>query len=418
MKILVVIDMQKDFIDGSLGTKEALAIVEPVAEKIRDYKKQGIKIIFTRDTHTRNYPETQEGKNLPVEHCIEGTPGFEIDGALDTDDSVIVNKNTFGSADLPEVIRKTAGELSNTGELEIELCGLCTDICVISNAMILKAFFPEAVISVDAGCCAGVTPESHVNALNAMKMCQIKIYGNTLCKKKKYDCPSVAADIVVFSVRDTRPESYREPEIKKFSVLLIRRGANPYMGCWAIPGGFVEKNETVEQAAYRELKEETGIENVTLRQLQVFSQPDRDKRGWVMSSAFMALAESEQLHVVSGDDAADAKWFETELTETGIEELDDQEEPDGKTVGKEWEKGKIRLYKLNLTAEQENEEEQVLTALLQIENNGYMPGAGEIKILWSRGLAFDHAAIITLAVMRLKEGLTGSGTEAGVREIK
>ena len=117
MKILVVIDMQKDFIDGSLGTKEALAIVEPVAEKIRDYKKQGIKIIFTRDTHTRNYPETQEGKNLPVEHCIEGTPGFEIDGALDTDDSVIVNKNTFGSADLPEVIRKTAGELSNTGEL-------------------------------------------------------------------------------------------------------------------------------------------------------------------------------------------------------------------------------------------------------------------------------------------------------------
>lgn len=176
MKILVVVDMQKDFINGSLGTKEALAIVGPVAEKVREYKKQGIKVIFTRDTHTGDYLETQEGKNLPVMHCVEGTPGFELDGALETDDSLIINKTTFGSVDLPEVIRKTAGDISNTGELEIELCGLCTDICVISNAMILKAFFPEALISVDAGLCAGVTPESHLNALNAMKMCQIKIY--------------------------------------------------------------------------------------------------------------------------------------------------------------------------------------------------------------------------------------------------
>ncbi|MCI8669819.1 MAG: isochorismatase family protein [Lachnospiraceae bacterium] len=394
MKILIVVDMQKDFIDGSLGTKEALDIVYPVAKKIKDYKKQGIEIIFTKDTHTGDYLETQEGKNLPVAHCIEGTPGIEIDEALDTNGSVIVNKNTFGSADLPEVIRKTAGEISDTNELEIELCGLCTDICVISNAMILKAFFPEAVISVDAGCCAGVTPESHVNALNAMEKCQIKIYGNTSYKKKKYDCPSVAADIVVFSTR--KPE-------KKISVLLIRRGADPYKGCWAVPGGFVEKNETVEEAAYRELKEETGIENVMLQQLQVFSRPDRDERGWVMSSAFMALAESNQLHIVSGDDAADAAWFEMNLTETGFEESDVLEVMERKRIREQWETEKIRLYKLTLTAEQENRE-QVLTALLQIENNGYMPGAGEVKMLWSRGLAFDHGAIIALAVLRLKEG--------------
>lgn len=403
MKILVVIDMQKDFIDGSLGTKEATAIVQPVAEKIREYKKQGIKIIFTRDTHTGDYLKTQEGKNLPVEHCIEGTAGFEIEGVLDTDGSVIVNKNTFGSAGLPDVIRTAAGEISNTDGLEIELCGLCTDICVISNAMILKAFFPEAVISVDAGCCAGVTPESHVNALNAMKMCQIKIYGDILCKKKKYDRPSVAADMAVFSVRETRTESCREPG-KKLSVLLIRRGADPYKDCWALPGGFVEKNETVEQAAYRELKEETGIENVTLRQLQVFSRPDRDKRGWVMSSAFMGLAESDRPHIVSGDDAADAGWFETELRETGMEEPDVLETVHENKIQEEWESGKIRLYKLKLTAERDNEE-QVLTALLQVENNGYMPGAGEIKVICSQGLVFDHGEIITLAVLKMNEGL-------------
>lgn len=435
MKILVVVDMQKDFIDGSLGTKEAAAIVEPIAKKIREYREQGIKIIFTRDTHSKNYLETLEGKNLPVEHCIEGTEGFEIDKSLDTKDSVILNKITFGSVDLPEIIRKIAGGNSNTGELEIELCGLCTDICVISNAMILKAFFPEAVISVDAGCCAGVTPESHVNAINAMKMCQIKIYENELCNRnhakkadkntgaavndekeflktynqKKYDCPSVAADMVVFSIRENRPESYRVLGEKKLSVLLIRRGAHPYMNCWAIPGGFVKRNETVEQAAYRELKEETGIQNVMLRQLQVFSRPDRDKRGWVMSSAFMALAKSEELHIISGDDAADAKWFEVELKETGTEELDKTDEKNRKKIQEEWKSGKIRLYKLVLRMEQEKEEKEAVTALILLKNSDVIPGAEDIQILWSRGIAFDHAAIMTLAVIRLREELIGSG---------
>lgn len=176
MKILVVVDMQKDFIDGSLGTKEAQGIVEPVAAKIKEYKEQGNVVIFTRDTHDKNYLKTQEGKNLPVEHCIKGTEGFEIDKSLDTGNFVILNKVTFGSMELPGIIKETVGEISNTDNLEIELCGLCTDICVISNAMILKAAFPEAVVSVNAGCCAGVTPESHANAIQAMKMCQIKIY--------------------------------------------------------------------------------------------------------------------------------------------------------------------------------------------------------------------------------------------------
>lgn len=175
MKILVVVDMQKDFIDGSLGTTEAQAIVTPVAEKITDYKNQEITVLFTRDTHYANYLETQEGKNLPVEHCIEGTEGFEIDKRLDTKGSLILNKDTFGSTNLPAVIQKIAEDASGMDNIEIELCGLCTDICVISNAMILKAAFPEALISVDAACCAGVTPESHQNAINAMRMCQIKI---------------------------------------------------------------------------------------------------------------------------------------------------------------------------------------------------------------------------------------------------
>lgn len=176
MKILVVVDMQKDFIDGSLGTAEAQAIVKPVAEKITDYKNQEIPVLFTRDTHYPNYLETQEGKNLPVEHCIEGTEGFEIDKRLDTKDSLILNKETFGSVNLPAVIQKIAEDADGMENLEVELCGLCTDICVISNAILLKAAFPEILVSVDANCCAGVTPESHENALNAMKMCQVKIY--------------------------------------------------------------------------------------------------------------------------------------------------------------------------------------------------------------------------------------------------
>ena len=168
--ILIVVDMQNDFIDGALGTKEAVAIVPKVEEKIRNFDGE---VFFTRDTHENWYLETQEGKNLPVVHCIRDTEGWQIRKELDalrkTDP---VDKDTFGSTDL-------AGELVAINEDEeigsITLVGLCTDICVISNALLIKASLPEIPIYVDASCCAGVTPESHENALKAMEMCQIKI---------------------------------------------------------------------------------------------------------------------------------------------------------------------------------------------------------------------------------------------------
>lgn len=169
MKYLIVVDMQKDFIDGSLGTKEAVAIVPNVVEKINNFDGE---IIFTRDTHQENYMDTQEGKNLPVMHCIENTEGWEIAKELKElpayEKAEIINKPTFGSMDL-------ALYLLGKGDAEsVELIGLCTDICVISNALLVKAAMPEVPVSVDASCCAGVTPESHDNALAAMRMCQIK----------------------------------------------------------------------------------------------------------------------------------------------------------------------------------------------------------------------------------------------------
>ena len=171
MKALVVIDMQKDFIDGSLGTAEAVAIVPAVAEKIRARKAEGWQIIFTRDTHSEEYMETNEGKHLPVVHCIEETPGWEINGTLDTTGALIVNKPSLGFTGWADVMEDMLG-----GDLEeIELVGLCTDICVVSNALILKALYPEIRISVDPACCAGVTPATHEAALTTMKMCQIEI---------------------------------------------------------------------------------------------------------------------------------------------------------------------------------------------------------------------------------------------------
>lgn len=168
MKILVVVDMQNDFIDGALGTKEAVAIVPNVVEKIKSY--DGEKIIFTRDTHEEDYMETQEGKNLPVPHCIRGTKGWELNPeieALRKEDAI--DKPSFGSMEL-------ASYLKEQSDIEsIEFVGLCTDICVISNVMITKAALPEVPVIVDASCCAGVTPESHKNALEAMKMCQVKV---------------------------------------------------------------------------------------------------------------------------------------------------------------------------------------------------------------------------------------------------
>ena len=167
MKVLCVIDMQNDFIDGALGTKEAEAIVENVKAKIELYRKNGDTVIFTRDTHSEDYMTTQEGKNLPVPHCIKGSKGWEVSEKLDTASDKIIDKPTFGSFELAEYI-STLADVD-----EIELIGLCTDICVISNAMILKARFTETPVKVDSSCCAGVTPESHSNALTAMKMCQI-----------------------------------------------------------------------------------------------------------------------------------------------------------------------------------------------------------------------------------------------------
>ncbi|MBE5902151.1 MAG: cysteine hydrolase [Lachnospiraceae bacterium] len=166
MKTLIVVDMQKDFIDGALGTKEAVAIVPNVVKKIQKYRDRGDQIIFTRDTHQKNYLETQEGKKLPVEHCIEGTEGWQITKELEVKaEDIVINKVTFGHVWDKNVIK---------GD-EIELVGLCTDICVISNALGLKAVLPETPIKVDASCCAGVTPQSHSNALEAMKMCQIDV---------------------------------------------------------------------------------------------------------------------------------------------------------------------------------------------------------------------------------------------------
>ena len=161
--------MQNDFIDAALGTKEAVAIVPAVAKKIAEYRKTGNQVIFTRDTHQKNYMETQEGKNLPVMHCIEGTDGWQISKELEVGESKIFNKPSFGSMELADYVASL-----NDIE-EIELIGLCTGICVISNAFILKAKLPEVKITVDSSCCACVTPESHQTALNAMKLCQINV---------------------------------------------------------------------------------------------------------------------------------------------------------------------------------------------------------------------------------------------------
>ena len=169
MKILIVVDMQNDFIDGALGTKEAVAIVPAVKTKIEEYRSMNNQVVFTYDTHQSNYLETQEGKNLPVVHCVENTEGWQISDKLEVAQSKVFKKPSFGSLELAEYVA-TISDLE-----EIELVGLCTDICVISNAFILKAKLPEVKISVDSKCCAGVSPESHLNALNAMKMCQINV---------------------------------------------------------------------------------------------------------------------------------------------------------------------------------------------------------------------------------------------------
>lgn len=168
-KAIVVVDMQKDFIDGALGTKEAQAMLPRMEAKLAAARAAGTALVFTMDTHGEDYLATQEGKRLPVPHCIRGTEGWEIAASLQPfvrAAAAVVEKPAFGSTELPALLEDCD---------EIELVGLCTDICVISNALVLKAFYPEKKISVDASCCAGVTPESHAEALRAMKMCQVDV---------------------------------------------------------------------------------------------------------------------------------------------------------------------------------------------------------------------------------------------------
>ena len=184
MKALIIVDMQEDFINGPLGTPEARAIVPNVVNKLKEHEGTDTIVLFTKDTHSADYLETEEGKRLPVEHCIEGTPGWSIVrpihdefkhgnySTLSTKEIINgrINKITFGSIDLANAIYYLSPD-------EIEICGVCTDICVISNALILKATVPYAPITVDASCCAGVTPEKHAAALEVMKSCQIDVIG-------------------------------------------------------------------------------------------------------------------------------------------------------------------------------------------------------------------------------------------------
>lgn len=165
---LIVIDMQKDFLTGALANTKADSVTKNVKEKILQYRELGKEVIFTRDTHASNYMETQEGKNLPILHCVKGTDGWEIvDGFVQPQDKIF-DKPTFGSLDLAEYVR-----LKNYQS--VELVGVCTDICVVSNALLLKAFCPETVVYVDALCCAGVSEESHRFALKTMGACQVVV---------------------------------------------------------------------------------------------------------------------------------------------------------------------------------------------------------------------------------------------------
>ena len=161
-RTLIVVDMQNDFVDGALGTAEAVAILPDVKKKIAEYVERGDEVIYTRDTHQKGYLQTNEGKHLPVEHCIEGTSGWEIAPDVYVEGCEIVDKPSFGYTGW-----------SGRDFEEVELIGLCTDICVISNALIIKAFYPEIPVRVDSKCCAGVTPESHESSLITMRMCQV-----------------------------------------------------------------------------------------------------------------------------------------------------------------------------------------------------------------------------------------------------
>ena len=198
MKILVVIDMQNDFLHGALKNEEGIKIIPNVVKRIKEYYAENMPVFATRDTHTEDYLSTQEGKKLPVVHCVKYAKGWQINqDVLDalgetyvydkkqfpyrkmlglptaSNYAIIFDKPTFGSEDLANYIKRCYGHIQK--ELEVELCGVCTDICVISNAMLLKAMLPEAKIKVNSSLCAGVTVQSHNTALNAMRSCQIEV---------------------------------------------------------------------------------------------------------------------------------------------------------------------------------------------------------------------------------------------------
>ena len=172
-KFLIVVDMQKDFVDGALGTEEARAIVPEVVKKVREFDG---KVIFTKDSHKENYSRTQEGKKLPVPHCMEGSEGWELIEPLDKlqkqAGAVIYDKPTFGSVALADDLKK---EYDKGVIKEVELIGVCTDICVVSNALLIKANMPELTVKLDASCCAGVTVEKHEAALETMRSCQVEV---------------------------------------------------------------------------------------------------------------------------------------------------------------------------------------------------------------------------------------------------
>lgn len=173
-KYLIIVDMQNDFVTGALGTKEAQEIVPALCEKVNSFEGN---VWFTRDTHEENYLETQEGKMLPVRHCIKGSEGWEIVPELrmyqQEHNCPVYDKGQFGSPELAAALKKEY----DTGNVEqVELAGVCTDICVVSNALLLKAYMPELPVTVDASCCAGVTPEKHQAALETMRSCQVVIW--------------------------------------------------------------------------------------------------------------------------------------------------------------------------------------------------------------------------------------------------
>ena len=167
-RLLIVVDMQNDFITGSLGTKEAQAAVEPVVNKVLEYQNSRDEVVFTLDTHFEDYADTQEGRKLPVPDCIKGTDGWKLCPQLEDFEGKRFEKHTFGSVEC-------AAYAAKGGYDQIELVGVCTDICVVSNALLIKAYLPETPIAVDSACCAGVTPESHKASLETMKMCQIDV---------------------------------------------------------------------------------------------------------------------------------------------------------------------------------------------------------------------------------------------------